>query len=486
MRARAICGWSMLIGLGACAWMGCGSSTTTSEPTDAAQIDAGADGSTPPSGDASATSLPTSDAGGNGGDASPTSDGGAPSDAMPAADTGTTPPPTDAGSDTTTSAACAPAPSGWRPMASAPVAATERFANFGFATWTGKEVLVLRNGLRSGENFVAAYAYDPVADTWRTLATPPFKLAYRGFAVSAWTGSQWLLYGEYPHDLHGDATSNGPGGFAWDAASNTWSALDRPPVSDRWSMMGAWDASSKTVLMFGGAFTHYDGTWNEYADGVRYDPVAKTWTKIADMPFAGSQARLTWSAGRLVVALPGRHLTAGDRITHYAEMAAYDPTANAWSAMTPPSDDPELFARALSLGADGRDIALWFDGSAAFDASSLSGAGRWWDPSTSTWHEIPSLFAPTPAGARRGGPAAWSANGKLYAWGGYDAAPPGTARADGAWFDPATGVVTALPTEGAPTARFETTTIWTGCDAIVLGGSDETGTDFTDGRRFRP
>lgn len=475
MRARSIVSWATWLSV--LVVTGCG---TTSETAPSGAPDAAED-STTPTGDAGDTGNVGADAPARDslapdvGPSEVASDSAAPSDTSAPTDAVT-----DAPGDTTT-ASCAPAPVGFRPMAAAPTGGID-IGTYGFATWTGKELFLLRFGLRGGAEAVGAFAYDPVADTWRTLATPPFLLSFRGFAVWTWTGSQWLLYGEWPS---GDSAA--PGGFLYDPTTDTWSALDRPPVSARWAMMGAWDDAAHRLLMFGGTWTRHDGVWNEFSDGQRFDLATKTWTKIADAPFTGSRAKLAWSGGRLVVALPGRHLTAGDAITYASDVATYDPTSDAWTSLPSPPDDPNLFASARAMGPSNSDVALWFDLTAAWEAPSLPGAGRWWNGAEAKWNLLPAMFTPAP-GTVRGGATLWSANGKLFAWGGYDVKHGGgssTLRGDGASFDPSTGAVTPMPSAGAPSARMETISSWTGCDALLLGGVDDSGRRI-DGRRFRP
>jgi hypothetical protein len=106
----------------------------------------------------------------------------------------------------------------------------------GPGAWTGSHLLVLW-GLDDGGQLVDAGAsYDPVADTWEVL--PPSPLAPRFDAVSAWTGTEWMVVG----------------GFA-------------------------------------------DGAWQR--TGAAFDPTAGTWREIPDAPFTPAAA--VWMVDRLVI-----------------------------------------------------------------------------------------------------------------------------------------------------------------------------------------
>jgi N-acetylneuraminic acid mutarotase len=66
----------------------------------------------------------------------------------------------------------------------------------------------------------------------------------------------------------------------------------------------------------------------------------------------------------------------------------------------------------------------------------------------------------------------------MIVWGGTGA---GDFR-DGARFLPAANTWTTVPTNGAPTARFQHTAVWDGEGMIIWGGS----TGLSDGGRYTP
>ena len=97
-----------------------------------------------------------------------------------------------------------------------------------------------------------------------------------------------------------------------------------------------------------------------------------------------------------------------------------------------------------------------------------------------------SLPAPPSALVARERPAQTAMAGKVFIWGGADAA--GTALASGASYDPSNNRWTNLPTDAnTPSARVNASALWTGTEVIVWGGGDpDAQTDYADGARYNP
>jgi N-acetylneuraminic acid mutarotase len=103
-------------------------------------------------------------------------------------------------------------------------------ARGGVAVWDGHELLVLG----AGRNARVTLAFDPAANRWRRLASPPISAAA---ASAVWTGRRVLLW----------ANSRG---FAYDPATNTWSALPQWPLRARDGSDIAWTGGS--LIVWGG------------------------------------------------------------------------------------------------------------------------------------------------------------------------------------------------------------------------------------------
>src|SRR5581483_2821343 len=93
--------------------------------------------------------------------------------------------------------------------------------------------------------------------------------------------------------------------------------------------------------------------------------------------------------------------------------------------------------------------------------------GAAYRPTTRTWRKLPSA----PIGGRLGPGTVWTGR-ELLVWGGTEVQPDGTAHDvnTGAAFDPTSNRWRMLPP--APlTPRADTTVVWTGKEAIVVGGA---------------
>jgi hypothetical protein len=107
-------------------------------------------------------------------------------------------------------------------------------------------------------------------------------------------------------------------------------------------------------------------------------------------------------------------------------------------------------------------------------------AGARYNPTTNRWTSLP-LTGSLPY--RVNYVAVWM-NAALFVWGGSgiaDSAP----LADGAVWDQATNIWSALPMNGAPSAREFACAAWTGNTVVVWGGkSQATNAYFNDGARY--
>jgi hypothetical protein len=193
----------------------------------------------------------------------------------------------------------------WRsiPDAPAPIAAGRT------AVWTGRELIVAGTNPGSDGTFVdsteRAESYNPVAQTWLQLATPPKTPSFcRRDAV--WTGEQMLVWG--------------CGLLAFDPEQNEWSRLPAPPTSHG---IVAW--TGRELIGWGG------GCCGDVSDdGSAYDPETKTWRKLAPAPVGGQQSPAGAWTGHELVILSGRSPD-GERV----DGAAYNPTTDTWRRIAP-------------------------------------------------------------------------------------------------------------------------------------------------------
>lgn len=102
---------------------------------------------------------------------------------------------------------------------------------FSSVVWNGDEFLVF-GGHTDSRSHVDGAAFDPVSEQWRIIAEAPFDPGPYPSAV--WTGSEmivWLATTDTATTSETDVPTPGPGQVAaYDPTSNTWEALDPPPV----------------------------------------------------------------------------------------------------------------------------------------------------------------------------------------------------------------------------------------------------------------
>lgn len=237
----------------------------------------------------------------------------------------------DAGEESGTRVVTEPAPGrpdiveGWEDVGAGPVPAGFQLA--GPPVWTGDEFLWW--GTIGGDRWVGA-AFDPETTQWRRLAAPDLN-ARRGASI-VWTGSEMVLWGGADaglgFDLSGDEYQSAAA--AYDPEIDRWRAIADAPMPPRQDAAAVW-TGSRVIVVGGDRFEDLDclgglrcraGLQNRL-DGAAYDPVADAWTAIQPSPEPVS-AEATWT-GQEVLAFSPR----GDAVGY-----AYDPELDRWSALS--------------------------------------------------------------------------------------------------------------------------------------------------------
>lgn len=169
----------------------------------------------------------------------------------------------------------------WRELSPAPVPPRQWHS----ATWTGEEMIIW-----GGSDLVAhlgaelgGAAYDPVADTWRTLPTAP--AGGRQDHTAVWTGSEILIWG-------GGLVE----GLAYHPVEDRWRVLAAAPLRphQRGLLEAVW--TGEEMLAWGGRLG------GDATDTAVYDPVADTWRELPDSPLSGRcRAATAWTGSGLFV-----------------------------------------------------------------------------------------------------------------------------------------------------------------------------------------
>jgi hypothetical protein len=209
---------------------------------------------------------------------------------------------------------------------------------------------------------------------WSELPPPP---EVRTNAATAWTGSQLVIWGGYVFDGGGDKTPNDDG-FMFDAGSRTWGPMPAGPLSPRSDAASAWSGSE--FLIWGG-FTGDCCVPSEMFldDGAAFDPATGRWRALPASPL-GERAPFSVWTGRELIVWGSR-----DRTVRRLDGAAYDPDTSRWR---PIADGPiELTdGSAVWTGEEMIVFGAALDGNN--HAGTETNIGAAYNPTTDTWRRI--------------------------------------------------------------------------------------------------
>jgi hypothetical protein len=255
---------------------------------------------------------------------------------------------------------------------------------------------------------------DPLASIptgWTELPKPPEQP--QGSA-SLWTGNEVIDWGGYLPDKTSDASPYQAGGFAFDPASNTWSAIPPAPGA-RTGAVGVW-TGTEALFLFG-----WDGS-KTYPDGFAFDPTADSWRTIAAAPISPSSAVAVWTGTQVIVWGESRDKGA----TGGPDVATYDPGTDTWRRIAEPP-----FGLNLASGVWTGDRFIVFGSflDNGNHASTHTSVGLSYDPTSDRWTELPpSQLSPQATSA------AWAGD-RLVAWD-YDVHSEVFDPATQRWSDP--------------------------------------------------
>lgn len=225
--------------------------------------------------------------------------------------------------------------------------------------WTGDELVVLAGSNGPGIDD-PAIAYDPVEDSWRTLAPPPIDQF--GGVDSVWTGVEILL-----PELS----------VAYDPAADSWRAMAPQPLPERFHAAHVWAGSE--MLVWGGCrgVQCDENPATGVGDGLAYDPVSDSWRELPEAPIAGgSDAVAVWTGEVAVFFAGGAPTGAGE---HFA---TYDPATDGWDVVPGSPFGPARLSSAVWTG----ESAVFWGG---LDGSTARLGGAAFDPTSGRWSVIP-------------------------------------------------------------------------------------------------
>ncbi len=294
------------------------------------------------------------------------------------------------------------------------------------SAWTGTELIVwggsekAREGAFGGSRETkTGAAYDPAAGTWRRISDGP--LSARSSPLSAWTGTEMLVWGGYEED--GKRFSNGA---AYDPASDSWRPISNSLLAWRFESDSVWTGDEWWVAV------------SPASDRVRlaaYDPATDRWRDLPEPAGASNFVELVWGDGFVMMLSNG----------NFYVMA---PGASEWSTQAVDFHGPVVWG-------DGVLYGTRFD---ALEAADPFGSDRWsypvaWDP-----HAMAAIEMQLPPNDTFGG-----------IWTGTHLAFFGNGLA----FDPSSGTWVYLLVDhpaGLPMERVGAVNVWADDSLIVWGG----------------
>jgi len=345
------------------------------------------------------------------------------------------------------------------------------------AVWTGSRMVVWGGyNTVNGTDLGDGWRYDPTADACTTVSAVGAPSARSGH-TAIWTGNAMIVWGG--SGISTELQTGGrydPTGDAW----TTMTTVDAP--SARYGHTAVW-TGTQMIVSGGEGSAGGVGDFLFPVTGGRYDPAADTWTPTAAgawAPTARKNHLAFWTGAEMLV-------SSGDnRLSPYyyffgMTSAKYDPALDVWTPINAGAQGERL--RGVWTGTDmlvfGGD-----DGAAPTspdDSNSITQGFRY-NLAADSWTPLNSVGMPT---GRTGHTAVWSGT-EMIVWGGHQHVNGvTTVLADGARYNPATDVWTAMAGTGAPSARENHSAVWTGSQMIVWGGKNGASI-LADGMRYTP
>jgi hypothetical protein len=153
-------------------------------------------------------------------------------------------------------AAYDPATDRWRMLPPSPLS-----ARVPLSVWTGSEWILWGTGVRRDDRPVDGAAYDPATDSWRSIATGPIELTD---ATATWTGAEVIVFGAALHGGNQPETSTAIAA-AYDPRADSWRTLPPSPL-DTNSNTAVWNGSELVALDYNHDSAAYDPQTDRWRD----------------------------------------------------------------------------------------------------------------------------------------------------------------------------------------------------------------------------
>ena len=272
----------------------------------------------------------------------------------------------------------------------------------------------------------------------------------------------------------GGTTTGGTTG----SSTGTWGALSTVSApSARRSQTAIWTGTE--MIVWGGSenYVYQGNIQNRNTNtGGKYNSSTNSWIGLQNQPGTPTTRDMhtaVWTGSEMIIW--GGYQDSQQTNFGWANAgptntgSSYNPSTNSWNPTTITEGPSERYGHTAIW--TGTNMIIW--GGAIFGSNSFTNSGSSYHPSTFNWTALPNPNSSTAPSARWQHTAIWTGT-EMIVWGGaIDSGS--TSTNTGGRFNPSTNTWTALSTDGAPSARYGHTAIWTGSEMIIWGGNGRTG-----------
>jgi len=212
--------------------------------------------------------------------------------------------------------------------------------------WAGTELVVWGgDATPSGKAERNGAAYDPTTRRWQMLAPSPFTP--REGAVAVWTGSEVVFWGGVYPEPAGRVTPGSVAAVAYRPTTNTWRTIGAAPLPPTSEPIGVW--TGDRVVLFSGA---HAASYNPETNVWQQLPTPSTPHRPLDWTYAaaaGPGRVVAWS----VWYPPETSNTSGPQSFVQiggADLFRYDESSNRWTTLAPGPDAISVPSNAFWTG----------------------------------------------------------------------------------------------------------------------------------------
>jgi N-acetylneuraminic acid mutarotase len=340
------------------------------------------------------------------------------------------------------------------------------------AVWTGTEMIVWGGDVSWRSLLNTGGRYNPATDTWLPTSTGINCPGPRENYSVVWTGIEMIVWGGVLWQ-NGSSIYEDTGG-RYNPDSDTWTAIaigvNCPSARDQHTAV--WTG---TEMIVWGGLSCEETTCHYYDSGGKYNPNTDSWVAIstgAVCPIGRYSHHAVWTGTEMII-WGGFSYDGTDE--HYENSGCrYNPNSDSWKATSTGVNCPSGRYSHTAVWT-GTEMIIW---GGDMGGPYLNTGGRY-NPYSDSWMDT-SIGVNCPAG-RIFHTAVWTGT-EMIVWGEIREAYPDYLR-NGGRYNPTSDTWSATSTgENCPTERCLHTSVWTGTEMIVWGGSTGSALLVTGGR----